>query len=179
MSDATAETHLLLRGRCWRFGDNVGCDGDMMPFRFALARETRPEALRDFAMTGLDPDFPKKARPGDIVVAGKRFAQGNPHIQGFLGLKALGLGVAVESIPRGSLRNAVNAGVPILPECPGIAAVVRDGDQLEVDFASGAVRNLSAGIEHRFTPLPAALLDIVRRGGWEANFRARLAARDK
>jgi 3-isopropylmalate/(R)-2-methylmalate dehydratase small subunit len=166
-----------MRGRCWLFGNDVGCDGDMMPFRFALARETRPEVLRDFAMTGLDPDFPKKAKPGDIVIAGKRFGQGNPHIQAFIGLKALGLGVVVESIPRGSLRNAVNAGLPILPECAGIAGAVRDGDQIEVDFASGATRNLSAGTEYRFAPLPPALLDIVRRGGWEANFRARLAAR--
>ncbi len=175
MNDANPGIGLLLRGRCWRFGDNVGCDGDMMPFRFALARETRLDALRDYAMTGLDPDFPKKARPGDIVVAGKRFGQGNPHIQGFLGLKALGLGLVVESIPRGSLRNAVNAGVPILPECPGISAALRDGDQLEVDFASGAIRNLSTRTDYRATPLPPPLLDIVRRGGWEANFRARLA----
>jgi len=176
MDRAKADDSLVMRGRCWLFGDNLGCDGDMMPFRFALARETRPEALRDFAMTGLDPDFPKKAKPGDIVVAGKRFAQGNPHIQAFIGLKALGLGAAAESIPRGSLRNAVNAGLPILPECPGITRAVRDGDQLQVNFVSGLVSNLSVGTEYKFSPLPPALLDIVRRGGWEANFRARLAA---
>ncbi len=166
-----------MRGRCWRFGDNIGCDGDMMPFRFALARETRLEALRPFAMTGLDPDFPNKARPGDIVVAGRRFGQGNAHIQGFLGLRALGLGAAVESIPRGSLRNAVNAGLPILPECPGITAMFADGDAVEADFAAGIVRNLTAGGEWRFPPLPAALLAIVAQGGWEENFRARLRGR--
>ena len=168
---------LLLRGRCWLFGDNLGCDGDMMPFRFALARETRPEVLREFAMSGIDPDFPGKTRPGDIVIAGKRFAQGNPHIQAFIGLKALGLGAVVESIPRGSLRNAVNAALPILPDCPGITGRVSQGDILEVDFATGRGINVTRGDSWDFPPLPAELLSIILEGGWEANFRRRLAAR--
>lgn len=168
---------LLLRGRVWLFGDNLGCDGDMMPFRFALAREIRPEVLREFAMSGLDPDFHKKAQPGDIVVAGKRFAQGNPHIQAFIGLKALGLGAVVESIPRGSLRNAVNAALPILPECPSITQRVSQGDLLEVDFATGHGRNLSRDDNWEFAPLAPELLAIIREGGWEANFRKRLAER--
>ena len=157
-----------------RFGDNLSVDGDMMPFHFALSRETRLEVLREHAMTGVDPEFPKKARPGDIVVAGRRFAQGNPHIQGLLGLRGLGLGAVVESIPRGSLRNAVNAGLPILPLCPGITGDVVTGDELEIDFESGRVANLTRGIERRFPPLPEALLAIVRAGGWETNFRRRL-----
>jgi 3-isopropylmalate/(R)-2-methylmalate dehydratase small subunit len=149
----------------------------MMPFRFALARETRPEVLREFAMSGLDPDFHKKAQPGDIVVAGKRFAQGNPHIQAFIGLKALGLGAVVESVPRGSLRNAVNAALPILPDCPGVTQKVSQGDELEVDFTTGQGRNLTRGDAWTYPPLAPELLAIIREGGWEANFRKRLSAR--
>ena len=70
----------VFHGKCWKFGDNVGIDGDMMPLEFAIKRETNPDVLRDFLMTGLDPEFPRKVRPGDIIVAGRRFAQGNPHI---------------------------------------------------------------------------------------------------
>jgi len=163
------------RGRCWRFGDNVCNDGDMVPFHFVIAREQRPEILKDYAMTGLDPDFPKKARPGDIVVAGRRFAHGNAHIQAFIALKGLGLSVAVESIPRGSLRNAVNAGVLILPACNGITSEVETGDELEIDFATGRTTNFNRKWERTYPTLPTALLDIIRRGGWEQNFRARLA----
>jgi 3-isopropylmalate/(R)-2-methylmalate dehydratase small subunit len=166
---------LRFRGTCWRFGDNIGVDGDMMPLRFAIERETRPDVLREHAMTALDPDFPRKAQPGDILVAGRRFAQGNPHIQGLLGLRGLGLGLVVESIPRGSFRNAINSGLPILPNCPGVTDEVETGETLEVDFITGTFRNVSRGTERQYEPLTPLLLDLVRAGGWEASFRSRLA----
>jgi 3-isopropylmalate/(R)-2-methylmalate dehydratase small subunit len=172
MIDASA---FVRRGRCWRFGDNVCNDGDMVPFHFVIAREQRAEVLKEHSMTGLDPDFPKKARPGDIVVAGRRFAHGNAHIQAFIALKGLGLSVAVESIPRGSLRNAVNAGVLILPACSGITSEVETGDELEIDYATGRATSFTRGWERIYPTLPTALLDIIRLGGWEQNFRARLA----
>jgi 3-isopropylmalate/(R)-2-methylmalate dehydratase small subunit len=167
---------LVFKGHCWVFGDNVGVDGDLMPLKFAIARETRLEVLREHAMTGLDAELPKRIKPGDVVVGGRRFAQGNPHIQGLLGLKALGVGLVVESIQRGSLRNAVNAGLPILPSCPDARSEAVTGDLVEVDFSTGVFRNLSRGTERKYEPLPPQLLDVVRIGGWEANFRRRLAA---
>ena len=171
----SASRSLLFKGRCWLFGDNVAVDGDLMPLRFAISRETRLEVLREFAVTGLDPEFPKKACAGDIIVGGRRFAQGNPHIQGLLGLRALGVGLVVESIPRGSLRNAVNSGLPVLPACPGVSSEVSSGDMLEVDFATGRFRNLTRQTERQYDALPGTLLDVIRIGGWEANFRNRLA----
>ncbi len=166
---------LTYRGRCWKFGDNVGVDGDMMPLEFALQRETRLETLAPYAMTGLDADFPKKVKAGDIVVGGKRFAQGNPHIQGLLGLAAHKVGLVCESIPRGSLRNAINAGLPLLPACPGVSQYVESGEEVEVDFRSGRVRNVTRNIERCFEPLPQALLEIIIAGGWEPALRRRLA----
>lgn len=165
---------LVFKGHCWVFGSNVGVDGDLMPLKFAISRETRLEVLREHAMTGLDPELPKRIKAGDVVVGGRRFAQGNPHIQGLLGLKALGVGLVVESIQRGSLRNAVNAGVPILPSCPDVASETATGDLVEVDFTTGVFRNITRGTERKYAPLPAQLLDVVRIGGWEANFRRRL-----
>ena len=167
---------LIFKGKCWVFGHNVGVDGDLMPLKFATARETRLEVLRAHAMTGLGPELPKRIKPGDIVVGGRRFAQGNPHIQGLLGLKALGVGLVVESIPRGSLRNAVNSGLPILPSCPGITSEAATGELVEVDFCTGVFRNLSRGTERKYEPLAPRLLEVVQLGGWEANFYRRLAA---
>ncbi|MCZ6453897.1 MAG: 3-isopropylmalate dehydratase, partial [Alphaproteobacteria bacterium] len=110
----------VYKGKCWKFGDNLGIDGDVMPLRFALERELDPTILRDHLMAGVDPEFPNKISPGDIIVAGKRFGQGNPHIQGFLGIVGHGLGLVAESIPRGSFRNAINAGLPFLAGCEGV-----------------------------------------------------------
>jgi 3-isopropylmalate/(R)-2-methylmalate dehydratase small subunit len=169
--------NFLFRGRCWKFGDNLGIDGDIMPLRFALARETDPMVLRDHLMSALDPEFPNKVRPGDIIVGGRRFAQGNPHIQGFLGMVGHGLGLVTESMPRGSFRNAINAGLPFLDGCAGVGTCCATGDELEIDFSSGRFANLTRGIEQNYPPLPPQLLAIVAAGGWKASFRRRLDAR--
>ena len=113
---------LIYQGRCWKFGDNLSVDADLNKKEFASQRETRLEVLREFCMVGVDPGFAKKAKPHDIIVAGKRFAQGNPHIQGLLGIAGLELGLVVESIPRGSFRNAINAGLPFMTKCAGVTA---------------------------------------------------------
>ena len=165
----------IYRGKCWKFGDNLGIDGDVMPLRFAIARELDPAVLRDWLMTGIDPDFPRKVAPGDIIVAGKRFGQGNPHIQGFLGIVGHRLGLVVESIPRGSFRNAINAGLPFLSGCTDVTGDVETGDELVVDFRTGAFDNLTRNVSRRFRPLDARLQAIVEAGGWRPNLERRLA----
>ena len=164
----------IYRGKCWKFGDNLGIDGDVMPLRFALERELDPMILRDHLMAGVDPEFPGKISRGDIIVAGKRFGQGNPHIQGFLGIVGHGLGLVVETIPRGSFRNAINAGLPFLSGCEGVTGDVETGDDLEVDFESGRFRNLTRKITRQFEPLDPQLREIVAVGGWQASFKQRL-----
>ena len=68
--------------------------------------------------------------------------------------------------PCGSFRNAVNAGVPILPACPGVSGMAETGDRLRVDFRTGNFRNLTRGTETRFEPLPDSLLETIALGGW-------------
>lgn len=167
----------VYRGKCWRFGDNLGIDGAIMPLRFALARETDPMILRDHLMSEIDPDFAKKVKPGDIVVAGRRFGQGNPHIQGFLGIRGHELGLIAELIPRGSFRNAINAGVPFLAPCANVTQLCETGDDLEVDFAAGTMRNVSRGETHQYKPIEPELRDIIAAGGWKEHVKRRLASR--
>jgi 3-isopropylmalate/(R)-2-methylmalate dehydratase small subunit len=164
----------IYEGGAWVFGDDIGVDGDLMPLKFALTRETDPEILRQHLFAGVDPEFPRKYRPGDIIVGGRRFAQGNPHIQGLLGLQGAGLALVAESIPNGSLRNCVNAGLPTLPACAGIRDQVQTGDRLRVDFSTGEVRNLSSGWSTTYEPLKQQLRDIIAIGGWREHFRRRL-----
>jgi len=164
----------VYEGRCWKFADNLGIDSDIMPLRFALARETRPEVLREHVMEAIEPEFHRKVAPGDIIVAGKRFGQGNPHIYGFIGIHALGLGLVVESIPRGSYRNAINAGLPFLPRCPDVLAEVSEGDQLRVNFTTGEFSNVTRGSTRTYDPLDASLLEIIAAGGWEPTLRRKL-----
>lgn len=166
----------LFHGKCWRFGDDLGIDGAIMPLRFALARETDPMVLREHLMSEIDPDFAKKVKPGDLIVAGRRFGQGNPHIQGFLGIRGHGLGLLAESIPRGSFRNAINAGLPFLAPCPNVTQLCETGDELTVDFSTGEMRNVTRSTTHRFKPIEPELRAIVAKGGWKDHVKQRLAA---
>ena len=166
---------LIYRGKCWKFGDNLSVDHDLMPHEFSTTRETRLEILREHVMEHLDPEFHKQTSPGDIIVAGKRFGQGNPHIQGFLGIAGLKLGLVVESIPRGSFRNAVNAGVPFLPYCSNVTSQVETGDELLVNFETGEFKNLTRNLLVCYKPLDNILLKTIAMGGWRPMVTQRLA----
>ena len=175
-STASSQFQWVYQGRCWKFGDNISVDGDLMSHDFAVQRETRPEVLKDHVMCGLAPGFAKQVSPGDIMVAGKRFAQGNPHIQGLLGIAGLRMGLVVESVPRGSLRNAVNAGLPLLAHCDGVTAECDNGDLLRVDFSTGRFENLSRRTVRHYEPLDATLLRTIALGGWKPMMVERLRA---
>ena len=165
---------LILRGRCWKVGHGLALDGPVLPDQFVKARETDPEILKRHLLEEVNPSFAQLAKPGDILVTGRRFGHGNPHAYAFIGMKILGIGLVTESIPWGSFRNAISMGVAILPYCPGVTEQVSDGDDLEVDFGAGLLRNLSTGLECCFKPLPAAPLQIVLAGGLRPQTKRKL-----
>jgi len=92
-------------------------------------------------------DFPKKAKPGDLVVVGKNFGAGSSRQQAVDCFASLGIGAIIaESVGAIYYRNAINSGFPILL-CPDLcsAGQVKGREELEVDFATGKVKNLTTG----------------------------------
>ena len=166
-----------MRGRCWKFGDNLSLDDDILEFAKVFVQGVRvsdPNYLKKHVFTNLIPDFPERAKPGDIVVAGKRFGQGNPHIYGLLGMAGLGVGLIAESVPHFTYRMIVAAGLPSLPFFNDIGAYVEDGDELRVNFRTGEVENLSRGVRCKSEPLPDALREIIGTGGFLPALKKRL-----
>ena len=166
-----------MQGRCWKFGDNLSLDDDILEFAKVFVQGVRvsdPEYLKQHVFTNLVPDFPDRAKPGDIVVAGKRFGQGNPHIYGLLGMAGLGVGLIAESVPHFTYRMIVAAGLPALPFFADIGAQVEDGDELRVDFQIGEVENLTRGAHCKSDPLPDALREIIETGGFLPALKKRL-----
>ena len=166
-----------MRGRCWKFGDNLSLDDDILEFAKVFVQGVRvsdPEYLKQHVFTNLIPDFPDRAKPGDIVVAGKRFGQGNPHIYGLLGMAGLGVGLIAESVPHFTYRMIVAAGLPALPFFADIGAHVEDGDEVRVDFRTGEVENLSRDVQCKSEPLPNALREIIETGGFLPALKKRL-----
>ena len=151
-------------GRAWKFGDDMPNDEGIMPLAMTRAQEYDADVLAKHCFEQVLADFASRVRPGDIVVAGRNFGHGNPHIQGFLGLKGCGVGLVVSSMSRGPLRACINAGVPLL-RMPDAPSVCEDGDRLRVDFATGRIENLRSGAVHEAPPLPALMRDIVEAGG--------------
>jgi 3-isopropylmalate/(R)-2-methylmalate dehydratase small subunit len=109
-------------------------------------------------------------------VAGGNFGCGKPHIQGFIAMAALEMGVLCQSMPHKSLRRAMAAGLPVLTGCTDCMQFAGSGDELDIDFDSSAARNLSTGAATRFPPLPPILRDILAHGGSTGSLRAWLMA---
>jgi 3-isopropylmalate/(R)-2-methylmalate dehydratase small subunit len=164
----------VLRGRCYKLGDDVPHADGVIPARFITERETDPEVLKPHLFSLTDPGFAERSRPGDIVVAGRNFGVGQKST-GYIAMQALGLGLLCESMPAQGYRGAINAGLRVLAPCAGIAAWCGHGDDLEVDFLGGRVINHSRQTRMQVPALPDALRELVACGGndaWLAHWAA-------
>lgn len=164
---------MSIRGKVWKYGDNVDTDA-IIPARYL--NTTSEAELAAHCLEDLDATFAKTVRPGDILVAGKNFGCGSSREHAPVALKACGIGcIIAESFARIFYRNAINIGLPIL-ECPAAVREIQAGQTLEVDLASGVVRNLETGRVYQATPYPPFMLEIIAAGGLIEYTRRKLAA---
>lgn len=156
------------------YGDHVSTD-DIIAGRY-LAKHDPAEWGRH-AMENIDPEFSKRVRPGDIIIAGKDFGCGSSREQAPIALKAAGISAVVaESFARIFYRNAINQGLPVLV-CPGIKQEFESGDEAEIDLERGLVKNLSRGKEFKVAPLPDFIMEILRAGGLIPYLKRKLGER--
>ncbi len=167
------------RGACHKFGDDLRHDGEMISFDFVIRRIMAPAALIPHLFAASRPDFHKRARPGDIIVAGQNFGKGKAHIQAYIAMRALGLVVACESMPYNTYRALIGLGFTFMTGCAGIVALVDDGDDIEIDFRSGFFANHTRNIERAFAPLPERALAIIELGGTQGVLRDWLAGQER
>jgi 3-isopropylmalate/(R)-2-methylmalate dehydratase small subunit len=151
----------MLRGRAWKFGDDISTD-HITPGRYFHLR-SKIEELAKHVMEDADPDFMKKFKPGDFIVAGKNFGMGSSREHAPLALKVAGVSaVLAKSFARIFYRNAINVGLPVLIVDTD---KIESGDELEVDLSKGIVRDLTKGFELKAKPLPEFMLKILNAGG--------------
>ncbi len=147
-------------GVAHRFGDNVDTD-EIIPARYLTL--DRPDQAKH-AMEDLNPEFVKRVKPGDVIVAGRNFGAGSarpanrPLVDNGISC------VIAASFATLFMRNAVNEGLPVL-KCPGAAEGIGDGDRVEVDLETGRILNLSRGTEYQAEPLPEFIPRILPDGG--------------
>lgn len=151
----------ILRGKVWKFGDNISTD-HIIPGRYYHLRSNLPE-LAKHVMEDADPDFSKKVQKEDFIVAGKNFGMGSSREHAAIVIKLAGVSAVIaKSFARIFFRNAINNGLPVI-----IADTdkIDNGDELEVDLEKGIIKNLSKGIEIKIQPLPKVILNILEEGG--------------
>jgi 3-isopropylmalate/(R)-2-methylmalate dehydratase small subunit len=162
----------ILKGKAWRFEGVMDVDWEICPVVHMRGFQEDPDATYDqrlselgsHCMTTVDPDFPKKVKPGDMIVAGEGFGYGHDHDHACMSI--LGAGVAAvlcEATNNNFMRNAIHHGLPVV-EVKNILTTVNTGDDIEVDLAKGTLCNLTTGKKLNFVPYPTFILDIFKAG---------------
>ena len=166
----------ILRGRIWKFGDNLSGDDGIIDFsRVPDLGSFDIPALKAMCFAAVEPGFPLEVRSGDIVVGGRNFAIQN-HAHASVAIKASGVAcVVVESCDSGFVRKSLNIGLPVLA-CPGVTRIVEPGDEIEVDLASGVVRNLRSSAMVQTRPFSPQMIAIWQAGGLVPYSRKRFEA---
>lgn len=161
-----------LRGRAWKFGDNINtdliCPGPYM--RLPL------DQIGQAAMAGIDPDFHKKISEGDVIVAGENFGSGSSRELAPLALKKAGIsGIVAVYFARIFYRNCIALGFPVI-ECAEAVDKVDEGDELEINLHTGKIRNTTKNEEYEGTRYPEEFLEIFQSGGiipWMINLESK------
>ena len=131
-------------GRVHKYGDNVDTDV-IIPARYL--NTASHQELAAHCMEDIDKEFIHKVKPGDIMVAKKNF----------------GCGSSREHAPI-FYRNAINIGLAIM-ECDEAAEDIQDGDEVEVDYDTGLITNLTTGKTYQAEPFPPFIQNIIQKGG--------------
>ena len=161
---------MKIRGKAVIYGDDIDTDV-IIPGRYLVLQD--PAELAKHAMEGVDPDYPRKARDGAIIVAGRNFGCGSSREEAPVALKHANTRcVIAESFARIFYRNAINVGLPILEA--SIRDRVSEGDELEVDVVNGIIENKTRGIMIKAKPLSPLALEIINAGGLTRYIRKKL-----
>jgi 3-isopropylmalate dehydratase small subunit len=154
---------MKFKGKVWKFGDHINTDL-IIPARYINSSD--PAFLAAHCMEDADPDFMKKMRPGDIIVAGENFGCGSSREHAPIALKAAGIAAVVAGgFARIFYRSAFNMGLPIF-ESKMIYGLVSEGDEIEVDGDGGLIT--ISGKETgpvKIEPIPPFMQELVAAGG--------------
>lgn len=162
----------LIGGKVHKFGANVDTDA-IVPARYLSLSE--PFELARHCMEGIDSEFLAKVEPGDVIVAGANFGCGSSREHAPLAIKAAGIScIIAKSFARIFFRNAINIGLPLL-ECSEAVDNSEAGDVLEIDLASGQIKNITKGKTFVAEPYPDFMVGIINAGGLVEYTRRKLA----
>ena len=153
---------MILRGWAWKFGRDIDTDV-IIPIRYASNPD--PNELAKHCMAGIAPDFSRKVKQGDIIIAEENFGCGSSREPAPISIKAAGIScIIAKSFARIFYRNAFNVGLPLL-ECEEGPDQIEEDHEIEVNLETGEIRDLHLKRFFQAKPIPPFMQDLIRDGG--------------
>ena len=153
---------MLVSGKVFKYGDNIDTDV-IIPARYLNTSDENE--LSSHCMEDIDKDFVKNVNKGDIIVAKKNFGCGSSREHAPIAIKMSGISCVIAStFARIFFRNSINIGLPII-ECDEAAKAIEDGDELEIDFNSGIIKNITKNENYKGEPFPEFMQNIINSNG--------------
>lgn len=154
------------KGTVHRYQDNVDTDV-IIPARYLNTQDAKE--LASHCMEDIDAEFAGRVNEGDIMVAGLNFGCGSSREHAPLAIKTAGIScVIAKTFARIFYRNSINIGLPIL-ECVAASEAIEAGDEVEVDFGTGVITNITKNETYQAEPFPEFIQDIITAGGLMAS----------
>ncbi|MFC1805228.1 3-isopropylmalate dehydratase small subunit [Candidatus Omnitrophota bacterium] len=162
-----------IKGRVHKLGNDVNTD-DIISAKYLVSADAKE--LGKHCLESIKPDFVKKVKAGDIIVAGKNFGCGSSREHAPLAIKGCGIkAVIAKSFAAIFFRNSINIGLPFLQLKE--ADKIKEGDTLEIDLSGGIINNLTQKRRYKTQAFPEFLQQIVKKGGLMTYMKGRRCTR--
>jgi 3-isopropylmalate/(R)-2-methylmalate dehydratase small subunit len=150
------------KGIVFKYGDNVDTDA-IIPARYLNTSD--PVELAKHCMEDIDTTFVNRVKTGDIIVANKNFGCGSSREHAPIAIKAAGVSCVIAStFARIFYRNCINIGLPIL-ECEEAVKNIDDGNEVEIDFGTGVIHNLTKNQSYQSQAFPEFMQELIAADG--------------
>ena len=153
---------MKIQGEAVLLGDNINTDFIISGrYKFSI---TDMKELAKHIMEDIDPEFPKKLKPGlSVIVAGENFGMGSSREQAPLVIKESGIVcVVAKSFARIFYRNGFNIGLPLIQ---ADTSKIKEGDALLVDLDNSLLENMSQKLTLTLQPLSPVMQKLLADGG--------------
>ncbi len=153
---------MMYKGSAWKYGRDVNTD-DIIAAKYLVSWDA--VELGKNCLETLDPEFIKKVKTGDILVAEENFGCGSSREHAPMAIKGAGVSVVIaKSFARIFFRNAINTGLPLLESEDAVDGIT-SGDIVSVNTETGEIFNETTGQTYRAKPYPAFMQELIKAGG--------------
>ncbi len=142
--------------------DHVNTD-EIIPARYLNTDDE--QELAKHCLEDLDSGFVEKVQAGDVIVAGEDFGCGSSREHAVWAIRGAKVQTVIaKSFARIFYRNAIDCGFYLIESAEAVDKI-GDGDEIEIDYDAGTIKDTTSGVEIGFQPLPDFALEIIKDGG--------------